>query len=173
MFDTSLLKPGDILLFQAKKGSTVSAWFIAWAQNVIGKNPVRGAKYCHVALVDKDTNYILEARWPKSHRIKADWEKLSHHYDIELWRVKKPVTKKKLQLVFDWAYQNLREWYDLGLFVWGLFDFKSMEVCSTFVAKAWKAGGVEFKPSKVIAGNEHFISPDEIASQKKLIKRIA
>jgi hypothetical protein len=166
----TILRPGDVLLYKPKSVFHISAWFITWAQNVIGKNPISGAKYCHVALVDSDTDYILESKWPKSHRVKLDWNKLDKAYDIELWRVRE-VTQSQIDKILEWASANLGEWYDLGLFIWGLFDMKHMEVCSTFVEKSLQNAGLALVPKKIIAGNKEFLTPDEIAAQP-FLKRI-
>ena len=73
----------------------------------------------------------------------------------------------------DWAYTHLGEWYDLGLFIFGYFDIKHAEVCSTFVAKAWKAAGRIFKVHKALQPDADFHSPDELAGNEDLIKKIA
>lgn len=170
MIDRSLMQPGDILLFRPKSVFHLSAWFIAWGQNVMGKTP-HDVSYCHVALVDDDTDHILEARWPKSHRVVLDWDKLDEAYAVELWRVK-TVTQKQIFKAVEWGRDNVGEWYDIGLFVWGWIDEKHEEVCSTFVAKAWAAAGIEFKQVKKV-GVGTLITPDEIAGNTDIIQRIA
>lgn len=170
MIDQSLFKPGDILLFKPKSIFRVSAWFIVWGQNVMGKTP-HDVTYCHVALVDQDTTYYLEARWPKSKRTKLDWKKLDAEYTIELWRVK-DTTVSAVTKALGWAHANLGEWYDIGLFLWGWVDEKHEEVCSTFVAKSWAAAGVIFKQVKKV-GVGTLITPDEVAGNTDLIARIA
>ena len=169
MIDKELLKPGDILLYRPKSVFHLSAWFIAWGQNVMGKTP-HNVTYCHVALVDEDTDYILESRWPKSRRYKLDWKYLDKMYTVELWRVKNS-TKAESSKALEWAHNNLGEWYDLGLFVWGWFDAKQKEVCSTFVAKSWGSVDRVFKQFKKV-GVGTLISPDEIAGNTDIIKRI-
>lgn len=170
MFDKSLLQPGDILLFRPKSVFHISAWFIAWGENVMGKTP-HDVSYCHVALIDDDTNFLLEARWPKSHRTQFDLSKLDQIYTVELWRVKN-VTPEEIAHAVDWSRENVGEWYDLGLFMWGWIDAKHREVCSTFVAKAWAAAGLQFKQIKTV-GVGTLITPDEIAGNTNLIERIA
>lgn len=170
MIDKSLLKPGDILLFKPKSIFHVSAWFISWGENVMGKTP-HDVSYCHVALVDFDTTYLLEARWPKSHRVTIDWNKLNAAYTVELWRVK-DVSLSQISDAIDWGHKNVGEWYDIGLFLWGWVDEKHEEVCSTFVAKAWADAGIIFKQVKKV-GVGTLITPDEIAGNTDLIERIA
>lgn len=170
MIDKSLLKSGDILLFRAKSFWHFSPWFISWGQNVMGKNAVKGATYCHVAIVDEDTDYFLEARWPKSKRTKFDWQHLDREYTVELWRVKNETNEEAAKAV-AWAQANVGEWYDLGLFFWGWIDKKHAEVCSTFVTKAWESAGKIFKQVKKV-GLGTLITPDEVAGNTDLIERI-
>jgi len=172
MISKSLLRSGDLLFYRPTKKSGISAWFITWAQNVIGKSPIHGPGYCHVALIDEDTDYLFEARWPKTRRWKINWKKLDKHYKIELWRVRKG-NVEKVKKVVKWCSENLGLFYDIGLFIWGLFDFKHAEVCSTFVSKAWAEAGVVFKETKMIAGGA-LITPDEIiGNNQDILKRIA
>ena len=166
-----IVRPGDLIFYRPKNKLYIGSWFIAWAQNVIGKSPIHDRSYCHVALVDWDENYLLESRWPKSRRWKIKWEKLNKHYHIEVYRIRK-VTSQERNAALKWAYDHLGEWYDLGLFVWGMFDFKNAEVCSTFVAKAWKAAGKIFEVHKKLQPDADFHSPDELVANIDLIKRV-
>lgn len=171
MIDKSKLKPGDILLYRVTKKSIIGAQIIGWFQNIVGKSPIHGRTYSHVAIVDWDTEYVLESRWPKSRRWKIDWKKLESHFDIEVWRVK-GATKAEVEAALSWAHNNLGQWYDLGLFVWGMFDAKHAEVCSTFVTKAWGNAERVFKKFKRIGKVKEFISPDEIADHHEIIERV-
>lgn len=171
MIKKALLRPGDLLFYRPKAIFHVGSWLIAWFQNVVGKSPIEDRSYCHVAIVDTDTDYIVESRWPKSRRWKIDWKKLDKNYTVELWRVKN-VTKEETEKVLEWANSHLGEWYDLGLFVWGTFDFKHSEVCSTYVAKAWEAAGRIFKQHKRISTVKIFQSPDELIANDDLIKQV-
>lgn len=166
-----MLRPGD-LLFYRPKAPLPGSWFITWVQNVVGKSPIKGISYNHVSLIDKDTDYMLESRWPKSKRKKINWKKLTKYYHLELWRIRH-VTPEEQEKAVEWAHQHLNEWYDLGLFIWGMFDTPHMEVCSTFAAKAWKHAGREFKIYKKIGNAENFYSPDELIANSDLIKLIA
>jgi len=173
MIKKSLLRPGDLLLYRMTIKSGISSWFIGWGQNVIGKSPVHGKSYVHVAIVDKDTDYMLESRWPRSKRCKIKWKKLDKKYKIELWRVR-ATSLEKIDKVMEWAYANLGLWYDLGLFIWGWLDFKHAEVCSTFVKKAWGNADVVFKLHKKLTEKGALITPDEIVgSNLDILKRIA
>ena len=172
MIRKQALHPGDILFFRTKKGSLPGSWLISWFQNIVGKSPIHDVSYSHVGIVDWNTAYILDSRWPKSKRRKINWKSWNKHYGVELWRVRK-VKKEEIQKALDWCYNHLNEWYDLGLFVWGMFDVKHAEVCSTFVAKAWKKGGRIFKVYKRIGKARNFHSPDELIANSNIIKRIS
>jgi hypothetical protein len=170
MIKKSLLKPGDILLFRAHPGSGWVSRFIVWGQKFLGRAR-QGQTYCHVAIVDKDTDFLMEAKWPKTRRWLIDWTLLDKEYDVELWRVR-GASSAKVKLALLWAHDHLGEWYDLPLFLFGWFDSKHAEVCSTFVRGAWDAAGKHFE-TNVDYGNESaLITPDEIASNTDLIKRI-
>ena len=167
-----MLRPGDIIFFRTEKRSLPGSWLISWFQNIVGKSPIHGVSYSHIGIVDWDTNYLLDSRWPKSKRRKLDLEKYEKYYGLELWRVRR-VTQEQVKDALDWCYAHLGEWYDLGLFIWGMFDFSDAEVCSTFVYKAWGNALVFFKIHKQIGYVKKFISPDEIASNTDLIKRLS
>jgi len=171
MIRKQALRPGDILFFRTKKGSLPGSWFISWFQNIVGKSPIHGISYSHVAIVDWDTDYVLDSRWPKSKRRKIKWKSWGKYYGLELWRIRK-IQPEEVQKALNWAYAHLEEWYDLGLFVWGMFDFSNAEVCSTFVAKAWKAAGRIFKVHKRIGKVKNFHSPDELIANDDIIKKI-
>lgn len=172
MIRKEILRPGDILFFRTTNKSLPGAWFISWAQNVIGKSPIHNRSYSHVGIIDWDTDYILESRWPKSKRRKIPWKKWDKQYKLELWRIRK-VSKQEQNRALKWAYEHLGEWYDLGLFFWGAFDIKHAEICSTFVAKAWKAGNKLFKVHKALQPDADFHTPDELIANVDIIKRIA
>lgn len=170
MISKSKLKPGDILLFRAHPGSGWTSRFIVWGQKFLGRAS-KGQTYCHVALVDKDTDFLMEAKWPKTRRWRIDWEYLDKTYDVELWRVK-GATSVKVKLALDWAGDHLGEWYDLPLFLFGWIDIRHAEVCSTFIRNAWEAAGKHFKTNVDYGSKQALITPDEIAANTELIKRI-
>ena len=172
MIRKEMLRRGDLLFFKPKAKWSIGSWLVTWGQNILGKSPIHGVSYNHVALIDEDVNYLLESRWPKSHRKKINWKKLLNQYDIELWRVRK-VKQEQIKLALNWAYDHLNEWYDIGLFIFGWFDREHAEVCSTFIYKAWRYAGIRFEIYKHIGNTEEFISPDELAFNTSIIKRIA
>ena len=172
MIRKEMLRPGDLLFFKPSAKWSIGSWLVTWGQNIFGKSPIHGVSYNHVAIVDKDVNYLLESRWPKSHRKKIAWEKLEKQYDIELWRVRN-VKPQQIRLALNWAYMHLNEWYDLGLFLFGWFDRKKAEVCSTFIAKAWRNAGILFEYNKDMGVSKFFHSPDELVANINIIKRIA
>lgn len=167
MIDKKYLKPGDILLYRVVPRSGFSAKFISWGQHVLNQAPSE-ENYCHIAIVDNDTDYILEAKWPKVRRWKLDWEHLDASYHVELWRVKK-VTPKKVQKALAWATEHLGEWYDLPLFFFGLFNFRNAEICSTYVQHAYENAKIQLS---VEGPGKNLTTPDEIAANTKVIKRI-
>ena len=167
MLDYTKIKPGDILLYKANEWSRFSSKFIEWGQRILGQAPSK-ENYCHVAMVDDDPTYVLEAKWPKTHRVKLDWIELSEHYDIEIWRVK-GIKKDQIKKATAWARKNVGLFYDLGLFLFGAFDFKKAEVCSTYVQKAFQAAGIELS---IEGPGKKLTTPCEIAANEKIIREV-
>lgn len=151
------LESGDIILFRVKTSSGLSAKFIAWGQKVIGMAPSKSS-YSHVALVDLDTDLIIEARWPKVKISTIDWTIWNKEYDIQLFRVKK-VTEIEIQQATLFAKSCVGEWYDLPSFLFGWIQFKHTQICSTLAANSWKAAKRYFKTE-----NNGFVTPDMIAA---------
>jgi hypothetical protein len=156
MFDKSLMQPGDILLFKVEKKSTFVEKLIALGQRFYRHVP-KQVKYCHVALVDKDTDLMLEAVWPKTRVTKIDFAKIEQHENVELYRVRK-ITPEQIDQVINWAHDHLDEWYDVPLLLTGFLDSKHAEVCSTFVSHAERAAQLEI-PSG--CSNKKLIVPDD------------
>jgi len=170
MINKKLLKPGDVLLCRVGPNALWSSKFIDLAQKLIGRGTA-DQDYCHVAIVDSDTDFLMEARWPKTRKWRIDWTHMDDRYVVEVWRVK-GVTPVKVKLALTWAHEHLGEWYDLPLFLFGWINFSKAEVCSTFVQKAWKNAGVIFQNTISYGKEQNLITPDEIASNHKLLRRI-
>lgn len=141
MLEKNKLKPADILLFRTTPRSTESEKFIAWAQHVIYNAPV-DAKFCHVALVDYDTDLMCEAVWPKTKISEIDFAVQGQPEKIEVYRVRN-ITDAQVQATIQWAHDHLDEWYDVPLFLTGWLDAKHAEVCSTYVSHGFQASGLD------------------------------
>jgi hypothetical protein len=151
------LHPADLLLFKVKSSSSITDKFIGWGQKFMGSAPTK-SEYCHVALVAFDPEFLMEARWPKTRIWKIDWAELYRDYDIELYRVKNVKPRQVLDAI-HYCEDNLNEWYDVLELFGGWIAFKHAQICSTYVAKAWKVAGIHFKTKK-----NGFITPDQIAA---------
>lgn len=147
------LKPGDILLFEVVPNSPWHDKLIAFGERLLGKQWTR-ASYCHAALIDEDTNLMLEAVWPKTHVLQIK----SRNNKIQVFRVKK-ATKAQCALAIAQARKDLGLWYNVGKLFFGLFPHRHQVICSTYVSKAWKAAKVNLEKKRV-----KVFSPDEIAS---------
>ncbi len=170
MLDLKKLKAGDILLCRVKPESHFTSKFIVFGQKLLGRSRV-DQNYCHVAIIDKDTTFLYEARWPKTRRWRIDWDHLDKYYSVEHWRVRGS-TPAKTKVVLAWLNEHLGEWYDLPLFLFGWIDFKHAEVCSTYLVNAWAQVNVNFQPNVSYGKPVRLITPDEIASNSKLIRKI-
>jgi len=147
------LRPGDILLFEVVPNSPWHDKLIAFCEKLLGKQFAR-ASYCHVALIDTDTDMMLEAVWPKTHIIPIK----SSNNKIQVFRMKN-ATKAQCLLAVKEAHKDLGLWYNIGKLCFGLFPRKHEVICSTYVAISWKAARKIF--AKI---NDKVFSPDEIAA---------
>jgi len=158
------LHSGDILLFKVKPSSSIFSKLIGLGQKILGHAPTK-AEYCHVALVAFDSTFVMEARWPKTKISKIDWTNWNEEYDLQLFRVNNVKPRQILDTI-HWAEDHLNEWYDVLELLGGWINIRHAEICSTYVQKAWKAAGIEFKTNE-----NGFITPDEIAASN-LIWRV-
>jgi uncharacterized protein YycO len=150
------LNPGDILIYRVVPNSPWHDKLIAWGEKIMGKKSTP-ASYCHVAMVDYDTDLILEAVWPKTHVTKFPGKDLN---PVEVYRVK-GATLEQINIAIDWAHENLGLWYNIGLLFFGLFPKKHEVVCSTYIDDAWDAAGLSLGEGKLL-------SPDEVAASPRL-----
>ena len=153
------LEPGDILLFRVTKNSPIHDRMIALMEKLLHKQFSKSA-YCHAAMVDSDTDLMLEAVWPKTHIIPIT----ARNNEIEVYRVI-DATDGQTQQAILWAHQNLGVWYSVGQLFFGLFPSKHKVICSTYVADSWKSAGVVLGDL-----NEKVFSPDELAASKLLYR---
>lgn len=164
-FNTSKLQPGDILLFRTTLMSPIHDKLIAFCEWLIGEKMTKHS-YHHVAMVGVDLQ-VFEAIWKGT--VYHDFSEVDKTGIIEVYRVKN-ATDVQIQEALEWAQDNLGLKYNfLGLFLgWAGLDEKHAEICSTYVGDAWKAAGVQLTKKK----NEKFYSPDDIAANKKVLKRV-
>jgi len=150
------LKPGDVLLYRVTPNSPWHDKLIAWGEKLMGKKFTKNS-YCHVAMVDYDTDLILEAVWPKTHVVRFPGKSKN---PVEVYRVK-DATPEQISKAIDWAHKNLGLWYNVGLLFFGLFPSKHKVVCSTYVDHAWDSAGLSL-------GDGKLFSPDEVAASPML-----
>jgi uncharacterized protein YycO len=155
------IRPGDIVLYKVTPNSPIHDKLIGIGERLLHKNFTK-TSYCHVSMIDFDTDFILEAVWPKTHIIKFPGKTSN---PVEIYRVKK-ATKKQISTAIKWAHSNLGLWYNIGLLLFGLFPKKHEVICSTYVANAFKAAGIK------LGKNEKLLSPDEIAANTIVLERI-
>ena len=141
MINKKLLKPCDILLFRTTHRSTWTDRFIVWAQHTFYHIPPQ-ARYCHVALVDKDTDLVLEAKWPKIKISTLEADTYKQRDQIEVYRVR-GITDEQREKVLAWAHEHVGEYYDVLLLLTGFIDAKHSEICSTYVSKSFRNASLE------------------------------
>lgn len=161
------LKPGDILLFRSTHRSTLSERLIVWGQKTFYHVP-KNARYCHVALVDKDTDFMLEAVWPKTRISKIDFSSHKQREKMEIYRVR-GITDEQIEKTLAWAHNHLGEWYDIPLFLTGWIDIKHAEVCSTFVTHCFESASLEIPH---VNDDQKLILPDDFYGDDVQLEKI-
>ena len=157
------LKPGDILLYKVTKYSALHDKLIAICQILLYQVP-RNARFCHIAIVDQDINYKLEAVWPKTRRSLIAGDNIGEI--MEVYRVI-DITDAQIKSTLVWANANLNEWYDILFMITGWLDVKHAEICSTFVSHAFAAAGLLIPH---VPKFQKIILPDDYADDRQLAR---
>jgi hypothetical protein len=164
----STLYPGDILLFRPRGDhATFTDKLIIWGQNIFREVPKK-INYVHVAIVDWNPEYILEAVWPKT-RITNLAEKRATSTDkIEVWRIRN-LTSEQLKKMLDYGHSHLGMWYDVPLFLTGFISLKHTELCSVFVSQICNAAELD-----IPHGFTHklFVMPDDFFDFNTMLERV-
>lgn len=167
MINKKLLKPGDVLLFRETHRSTLFERWIVWVQKTFYHIP-KNVRFCHVALVDKDTDFMLEAVWPRTRITKIDFSTYKAKERIEVYRVR-GITKEQIDKVLTWAHNHLGERYNFVLLFTGWTDSKHAEICSTFVSHAFRDADLEIP---VNSWKKKLILPDDYYFDNARLERI-
>lgn len=163
------LFPGDILLFRprGKKAATFSDKLISWGQRLFRKVP-KNVNYVHVAIVDWNTEYILESVWPKTRITNLAIKRATSADKIEVWRIKN-LTSEQCKLMLDYGHSHLGLWYDIPLFLTGFLSIKHTEICSVFIAQICHAAKLDIPYGFM---NKKFIVPDDYADFNTMLERV-
>lgn len=163
------LYPGDILLFRprGKKEEDFSDKLISWGQRLFRKVP-KDVNYVHVAIVDWNPEYILEAVWPKSRVTNLATKRATSTDKIEVWRIKN-LTKEQLKKMLDYGHSHLGMWYDVPLFCTGFISLHNTEICSVFVSQICNEAGLD-----IPYGFKHkiFVVPDDFVIFNTMLERV-
>jgi uncharacterized protein YycO len=109
-----------------------------------------------VALVDKDTDLVLEAKWPKIKISTLEADTYKQRDQIEVYRVR-GITDEQIETTLNWAHSHVGEYYDVLLLLTGWVDMKHSEICSTYVSKSFKEAGLDIPYG---SKNKTMILPD-------------
>lgn len=156
MLNKSLLKPCDVLLFRTTHKSSLIDRVIVWGQRTFYHAPLQ-ARYCHVALVDQNTDFILEAKWPKVKQSSITDYTYKQKDQIEVYRIKN-ITDEQREKILNDAQEHIGEWYSISLFLFGWTTAKHSVVCSTYVSKSCKAADLIIPYG---SDNKKLILPDD------------
>jgi len=152
-----LARPADILLYRVTPRSGIVAKIIAIAQII--RSEGRGPYiYSHVSIVANNTDYQIEAAWPKVRKSKIDWT----NPGLELRRLP-DLQAHRAALILIEAESSMGEWYNIGDMFFGLFQIPHAKICTKLVAVcAAKAGYWLGRDAGA------FLSPDELADDSQL-----
>lgn len=162
-----MIQPADILLFRVAKQSSTLDKLIGWGQKVIHQAPTL-AEYCHAALVGPDyapgQPSMIEARWPRVHRIPLDIADLEKRNPVEVYRVK-DMTPAQIEDVLGYAMEHVGVRYDmLAILTFGVLQLGNCDVCSQLDWESFTPAGIALCPFQGL------LSPDDLAAAKGLIR---
>lgn len=151
-----MAKPGDLLFYRVTPKSSILSRLIASAQLLMGRGE-RPVQYSHVAILERDGMRCIEARWPKVQVNDVNWE----DPELELWRY--PMSATLAALVLINARDHFGDYYDIGQLLFGWFDFKHAEICTTLVRSAFARVDLMLG-----AGSGKFPTPNDLVSDPAL-----
>lgn len=163
------LFPGDILLFKprGKKLRTFSDKLISWGQRLFRQVP-NNINYVHVAIVDWNTEFILEAKWPKSIISNLAEKRMSSSDKIEVWRIRN-LTPVQLQKILDYGHSHIGMWYDVLLVITGFISLKHTTICSLFVSRMCNSADLDIPYGY---WHKKFIVPDDFVLSNTMLDRV-
>lgn len=162
-----VLQPGDILLFKPRPSDSIVDKFIVWGQRFFRIIP-KSIGYCHVSMVDLDTRYMLEAKWPKTRRSSIVEQRATGKEKIEVYRIRN-ITPEQVAKILKYAHDHLNEWYDVPLFLTGFLKVKHTQICSTYICDSCKAADLDVP---IGCQNLKFVVPDDFYLDKITLERI-
>jgi hypothetical protein len=163
------LFPGDILLFRPRgaKEATLTDKLIIWGQKLFRTVPKK-MSYVHVAIVDWNPEFILEAKWPKTQISNLAVRKQTCKDKIEVYRIKN-LTPEQCKAMLDYAHSHLDMWYDVPLFLTGTISLHNTELCSVYVSECCNAAGLDIPYG---CKSKKFVVPDDFAIFNTMLERV-
>jgi len=150
-------RPGDLLFYKVTPQSWWVSKLIAVFQ-IIRSEGTSAIQYSHVSVVMRDTDYQVEAVWPRVRKSPIDWS----DENIELYRINR-VGRMALSNMVTNAIGMIGQLYDLGQFFFGLFPSKQRKICTSLVVESAKKTGVILG-----SGAGILISPNELRDDKRI-----
>ena len=154
--DKDLAFPGDLLFYRVTPKSSFRAKMIAWVQMLRGEG-AGSFEYSHVAIVDIDTDYKIEAVWPRIRRVKINWG----DQDMELCRVS--IMSWMGERAAEEAAKFIGRWYNVGQMLFGMVNWGKGRICTTLMRTAYQPMGMTLAEE---AGD--FLSPNELRDDKRI-----
>lgn len=150
----SRARPGDLIFYRVTPHSTFTARLIAILQLLRGEGEST-TQYSHVAILDRDTDFCIEAMWPRVRMSKVNWE----DPELELWR--RPMGSAKISLMLIDARGRVGDWYDAWGLLFGALGSRHRSICTTLILKSFASIGVDIgaEAGKILTPNELVADP--------------
>lgn len=156
------LRPGDILLWRIGPGASWIDRLIGWGERKLGQTNSKVVNYYHVGFVGPGVFKFYQSKPPC---ICNSDVPIPLPDNIEIYRLKEPLTDDQLQLIFTYSNSQLGKWYNfLGVLTGGFVQVGSFAYCSQFTWQAYTHAGV------VLCPWESLESPDDIAASTLLTR---
>lgn len=154
------LRPGDILLWRVVPGATWFERLIGWGEKFLHQIGSTNVNYYHVGFVGPGVFKYYESRVPVI--CNSDIPNPLPE-NIEVYRLKTPLTGDQLAKIYSYANSQLGKWYNLlGVLTGGFIQIGSFAFCSQYTWQAFTYAGI------VLCPWESLESPDDIAASSML-----
>jgi hypothetical protein len=156
------LRPTDILMWRIVPGASWVDRFIGWGERVLNQVGSKQVNYYHVGFVGPGVFHFYQSKPPKICNSDIPQDLPSN---IEVYRLKVPMTDNQVKAVMTYANSQIGKWYNfLGVLTGGYIQVGSFSFCSQFTWQAFTYAGVVLCPWETLE------SPDDIANSDLLLR---
>ena len=157
-----MIQPGDLLLWRVGPGASWIDRLIGWGERRLGQPSPNGNSYYHVGFVGPGCLKFYQSKPPCICNTTVP-DPLPAN--IEVYRLKVPLTDDQLHRVYNYANSQLGKWYNfLGVLTGGFIQVGDFSFCSQFAWQAYTYAGIVLCPWETLR------SPDDIAASPLIAK---